>query len=205
DLLMRAGLASCRARVRLSMTGGSGSLLDRSSGSDRVIWMLASRIAADPDSISAEFATFPRNEKSPLVGLKCASYAENLLALDRAQRRGFDESLFFNTSGHLCEFATGNVFLVSNQRLLTPSLDTGCLPGVARAVVIRLASAAGMECSELHLRRADLDSADEVFLTSALRGPLAVKRIENREMPVQLITNQLRRQWKDAVFEQNAL
>jgi branched-subunit amino acid aminotransferase/4-amino-4-deoxychorismate lyase len=199
QLLQRAGHGRGQARIRLAVTAGSGGLADLASGADRLVWMAAMPVADAPASVALDVAPWPRNERAALVGLKCASYAENLLALDQARRAGFDETLFFNTAGELCEAATANVFLVRGGVLLTPPLASGCLAGVTRGVVLELAARHGIACEEVVLRRADLDAAQEVVLTAATRGPVAVARIGARHLPPPQLGGHLRGLWEAAV------
>ena len=199
ELLEKNGLHTGRARIRLTLTSGSGKIDNLAPGADRLLWMTSSTIPQAPETMAVCIAPFPRNEHSPLAGLKCASYAENLVALDRAWRDGFHETLFFNTAAHLCEAATANVFLVKDGELLTPSLDSGCLPGVTRGVVLEIASSLGIPCRESRLIAADLHSADGVFLTSSTRGPIAVPRIESRELPPCALAATIRRAWHGKV------
>ncbi len=145
--------------------------------------MTAAPLVARPASLRLMLSPWRRNEHSPLAGLKCASYAENLLALDHARRLGFNETIFLNTAGELCEAAMANVFIVRDGALFTPALDSGCLPGVAREVMIAVAARAGVACHEARLDIAALAAADEVFLTSAVRGPVAACRIDSRVLP----------------------
>jgi branched-chain amino acid aminotransferase len=197
-----AALGGGRFRIRLTLTGGSGPLHDLSLGADH-LWMLAaSPVVEAPATPSVNISPFIRNERSPLVGLKCTSYAENLVALDHARRLGFGETLFFNNAGHLCEAATANVFLVKHGSLRTPALDCGCLPGITRAVVIGLAARLGIPCGETRLTLADLDSADGIFLTSSIRGVTGVTRLKERDLPPCDITAALRRAWEDAVRDE---
>jgi branched-chain amino acid aminotransferase len=192
-----------RVRIRLTLTGGSGPLHDLSHGADH-LWMLAaSPVAEAPAPTSVNVSPFTRNEHSPLAGLKCASYAENLVALDHAGRLGFGETLFFNKAGHLCEAATANVFLVKEGTLRTPALDCGCLPGITRAVVIGLAARLGIPCMETRLTTDDLHSADGMFLTSSIRGVTGVTRLEQRTLPPCAVTATLRRAWDEAVHDES--
>ena len=147
---------------------------------------------------SANLAPWLRNERSPLAGLKCASYAENLAALDHASRLGFEETLFLNTRGHLCEAATANLFLVRNARLLTPSLASGCLPGITRGVVVELAAQHGIPCEQGDLSEEDLHTAEELFLTSSIRGLMGVSLFEKRTLPPGPVTHFLREAWNEA-------
>jgi len=197
-LLQLAGHGAGRARIRLTVTAGTGPLTDVASGADRSVWMAAAPLAEPPASLAVTVAPWPRNERGALAGLKCAAYAENLVALDLARRAGFDETLFFNTAGDLCEAATANVFVVSEGVLRTPPLASGCLAGVTRAVVLDLAAAQGMACEEVALRRFDLDRADELWLTSATRGPVAVSRIGARQLARPRLGMRLRGLWEAA-------
>lgn len=205
DLLQHNHLGTGRARIRLALTAGSGAMGDTSLGGDRLHWMTATAAAEPPPTTSVNVSPFTRNERSPLAGLKCASYAENHLALDHARRLGYEETLFFNNSGHLCEAATSNVFLVTGGTLRTPSLDCGCLPGITRAVVIGLAARLGIPCMETRLSADDLHAADGIFLTSSIRGVMSVSRLDDRKLPPCETTTMLRKAWDQAVREETGI
>lgn len=187
-LLERAGLAAGRARVRLALSAGAGDLRCLEPGNDALLWMTATACPPAPESMALVTADFPRNERSPLSGIKCASYAENLIALDQARRAGADESLFYNTRGELCEAATANVFLVRDGEVLTPPLRSGCLPGTMRARVM-----ARIAVKEQSLTAADVAAAEELFVTSATRGVVPVVRVDGRVLPAGPVAAGLKR------------
>lgn len=195
-LMARSGMTRGDVRIRLAVSGGEGSLANLTPGADRMVWMMASPATAAPDPLEVAVSPWRRNEQGALAGLKCASFAENLVALDHARRAGFGETLFLNTAGELCEAATANVFLVSGGGVRTPSLASGCLAGIARGVVLGLLRASGQACEEGRLTAADLAAADEVFLTSAVRGPMAVARVEQRALPASGVAKCLREAWR---------
>ena len=199
ELLARTGTTRGDVRVRLAVSGGEGSLADLTPGADRMAWMTASPATAAREPLEVAVSPWRRNEQGALAGLKCASYAENLVALDHARRAGFGETLFLNTAGELCEAATANVFLVSGGVVRTPALVSGCLAGIARGVVLGLLRASGQACEEGRLTAADLAVADEVFLTSAVRGPVAVARVDQRMLPACGAANHLGEAWRLAV------
>jgi len=199
ELLRKNGLALGRARLRLTMTAGSGSIFDKAAGKDAKTWITATPVEEPPKTIEVVVSPWQRNASSPLAGLKTASYAENILALDHARNAGFGETLFFNTEGNLCEAATSNVFLVQGNRILTPSLESGCLPGVARSVIIRLIRSSGRECLETSLGETDVKSADEIFLTSAIRGPVPVSRLGDRKFHATQAAESIRARWIDEI------
>ena len=200
ELVHRNELTSGRARIRLAITGGSGTLRHLALGPDHLVWMTAVPAPDAPLTTSANLSPWLRNERSPLAGLKCASYAENLAALEHAYQLGFEETLFLNTRGNLCEAATANLFLVRNARLLTPSPASGCLPGITRGVVIGLAAQHGIPCEEGDLSEEDLHAAEELFLTSSIRGLTGVSLFEKRTFPPGPMTRFLREAWHEAAL-----
>ncbi len=196
ELLERNGLTAGRARLRLVLTAGAGGIFSRARAADAVTLMTASAADEAPESVAVMISPWRRNLESPLAGLKTANYGDNILALDHARSLGFGETIFLNTAGALCEAAASNVFLVKGGRVLTPPPESGCLPGVARAVVIRLARGMGLECVELPLERMDLENADEIFLTSAIRGPVPVSRLGGRAFPATPVAEAVRMAWQ---------
>lgn len=195
ELLQRNALTTGRARIRLTLTGGSGPLHELALGADHALWLTATPAAPTRPTTTANLSPWRRNEHSPLAGMKCAAYAENLVALEHAARLGFEETVMPNLAGHLCEAATANLFLVKDGRLLTPTLASGCLPGITRAVVIELAETLGIPCEARELSLADLHAADEVMLTSAMRGPTGMTRFEDRNFTAGPVTGALREAW----------
>jgi branched-chain amino acid aminotransferase len=190
ELLTRNGLDNGNARLRLTATAGRGPANDLTRGTDALMWLAAFPAVEISTAMSVCLSPWPRNERSPLAGLKTACYAENVFALDHARRLGFDETLILNTAGKLCEFATANLFLVRNGTVLTPSLDSGCLPGIGRQVILDLATG-----KERTLTMSDLDAADEIFLTSATRGPVPVVQFGERSFSPGKTTANLRAKW----------
>jgi branched-chain amino acid aminotransferase len=156
------GLAD--GRLRLTVTGGVAPL-----GSDRGDARPSAIVAATamvPWPPTTEIVVVPwrRNEHGATAGLKTTSYAENVIALAYAHERNAGEALFLNTAGHLCEGTGTNVFLVLDGELVTPSLASGCLAGITRALVLELTGA--RECT---VPGDALNAATEVFLTSSTR------------------------------------
>ncbi len=188
ELLEKDDLAHGPARVRLTLTAGSV------AGADGLTFVQAARLPETPAFVAAIISPWPRNERSPLAGLKCASYAENLLALDVARQAGCSEAIFFNTAGHLCEAAMANVFVVLDGRLVTPPLASGCLPGVARSLVLELSGA-----DEADVTVEDLARAEAMFLTSATRGPVPVRQLDGREFPGSDLIDRVVALWRAAL------
>ena len=111
--------------------------------------------------------------------------------------------LIVDEDGAALEASRANVFAVRNGALFTPPLDGRILPGIARARVLELAAASGIEVHETALRRADLLAADEVFLTGSVRGVEPAASLDGAALagagPVAgALATELRRVWLGA-------
>jgi branched-chain amino acid aminotransferase len=106
----------------------------------------------------------------------------NLTWLESAQWRGFDEVILLNERGEVAECTSANIFVVNEGQVSTPPLFSGCLPGVTRATLLEDVRVAGIEIAEETLMSADLESADEVFVTSTTRELLPVASIEGLKL-----------------------
>lgn len=105
-----------------------------------------------------------RTSSAAVSSHKSSHYAENLMAAAEARRAGADEALLLTEVGHLSEGTGSNVFHVVDGELRTPSLSTGCLPGIAREMVMEWC-----EVHEVEDAAHVVQGAQEVFLTSSTR------------------------------------
>ncbi len=123
-----------------------------------------------------------RHAASPFAGTKILSWSMNLTWLETAQRRGFDEVILLNERGEVAECTSANIFAANGNQVWTPPLHSGCLPGITREVVLGEVRVPGVSIGEKTLRLEDLESADEVFITSTTRDLLPVIEIEGRTL-----------------------
>jgi branched-chain amino acid aminotransferase len=141
----------------------------------REVLVTAEAFVDEDPGIRVRMCSFPVNQKSPLAGVKGTSYAENTWILNHF---GADEVIRPNTRGELCEGCISNVFFVRGKKVMTPSLETGCLPGVMRDEIMdRIEVEEGAWPMEV------LEEADEIWFSNALRRLRYVKTIDHREMP----------------------
>lgn len=166
------------ARVRITVTAGVGALGPVRDGAAPTV-LVAAGVLEPPSATTAVCTVpWPSNERSPLAGVKSTSRGEGVVALAHARARGCSEALHADTAGRLCEGTASNVFLVLDGALVTPSLATGCLPGVTRELVLELTDA-----EEADVPMSALERASEVFLTSTGRGVQGVHRVDDRDLP----------------------
>jgi branched-chain amino acid aminotransferase len=149
---------------------------DRGSAGPTLVVAVA-ELAPPASSVAVATVPWPRNERGALAGLKTTSYAENVVALAHARAEGAAEAIFADTTGRLCEGTGSNIFVVLDGRALTPSLGSGCLAGVSRALVLEWTDA-----QEADLPLEVLARADEVFLTSTTREVQPVHAVDGRQL-----------------------
>ena len=105
-----------------------------------------------------------------LSNLKTCNSLIYVLAGIFKNQNALDEVMILNQHGFLCESISSNVFVVYDRKLYTPSLNEGCIGGVMRQVVMRLANENGIELVEAQINPDILNEADEIFITNAAKG-----------------------------------
>jgi len=164
-------------RLRVTLTSGTGPLGSaRNSGASTLV-VAAARSSRWPSATTLAMSPWPRNERSPLAGLKSTSYAENVLALAHATSLGAGEALLGNLAGQVCEGTGSNVFVVADGQITTPPLASGCLAGITRALVLEWCADAGIEIDQRPMALADLGGAQEIFITSSTRDVHPVEAV----------------------------
>ena len=158
-----------RYRIRVTLTGGVNQLGGGREQGDVMVTAQAADSASGGDSAKLAWVPFVINERAATAGVKSTSYADHVLAYRHALNAGADEALMLNSQGHLAEGSMSNVFVVKDGVVQTPSLASGCLPGVTRQLVIALCADLDLPIKECQLGAQDIDRADEIFLTSSLR------------------------------------
>jgi len=133
---------------------------------------------------------------SKYSGTKVASWSFNLNWYEEAHERGFDEVLLLNEHENIAECTSANLFAVFGDQLVTPPLTSGCLPGITRALLLELNAANAVERD---LKLADLERADELFITSTTRDLLPVIEIEG----LKIKTGHAARDRMQAAFSQH--
>ena len=172
------GQSYAYGRIRVTYTAGISPLGSGRDTKSPTLVVVVAEAQPYPRATKAVVVPWPRNHRGAVAGLKTTSYAENVVALAYAEARGASEAVFANTAGNLCEGTGTNVFYVIDGELRTPTLGSGCLAGVTRALLLEWYG--GREIDEpIDV----LASAEEVFLVSTTRDVQAVTRCDDRELP----------------------
>ena len=165
--------------VRLTITRGVGlrGLVPAGNPNPTVLITVTAGIPYEESlyatGLRAVLLPWPRNERSPLTGVKSLNRLEDVLGARAAAQAGADEGLFLNTAGFLAEGTRSNVFLVRGGRILTPPEDAGLLPGVTRRQLLLHGIA-----KEERLTAQDLLEAEEAFLTNSILEVAPLVRVD---------------------------
>tara|TARA_B100000287_G_scaffold192206_1_gene181372 strand:+ start:3578 stop:4492 length:915 start_codon:yes stop_codon:yes gene_type:complete len=137
-----------------------------------------------PDGVSCRMSSWTRQEDRslPLRGKISGAYITSSLAKTEASLSGFDEALLLNSQGKVSEASGMNLFIVRNNKLITPGVDQDILEGITRASVIELAKDLGIEVIERPVDKTELLISDEVFLTGTAAKITPIKRIESTDL-----------------------
>lgn len=122
--------------------------------------------------------TTRRNEQSPLSRIKSLNYLDSILARQEAAARGADDAVMLNSRGLVAEATAATLVLLLDGRLVTPRVEDGALPGIARSLILERGSVEACAVSV-----ADLHRAEALFLSNSL-GLRAVTDIAGRAVPL---------------------
>jgi branched-chain amino acid aminotransferase len=151
-----------------------------------------------------------RTRRNPVEALspdiKSGNYLNNILGVSEAVELGADDCLMLNPAGMVTEASNSNVFFVIDDRLVTPSFESGILRGITKSAIQQIGDEQGLKLHDARLPASELSKATECFVTSATREvmPVAAIRLENgewRELPPGggQVTRRLATAYKDFV------
>jgi branched-chain amino acid aminotransferase len=181
-------------RVRVTWTGGLSPLgSDRGDGPPTLV-VVAAPMDPWPDTAAVCSVPWPRNERGALAGLKTTSYGENVRALAFARSQGCSEAVFANLQDNLCEGTGTNVFYVIDGELRTPTLASGCLAGITRALILDWYGATEVDEPIEVLT----EQASEIFLSSTTRDVQAIHSWNDRDLGAPgPVTTEVRKAWRE--------
>ncbi|BEP16119.1 aminodeoxychorismate lyase [Acidothermaceae bacterium B102] len=180
ELLAAEGgaLAGGPARLRITLTGGPAPYGSERGEEGPTVLVTVAPGKVWPATCDVAVVPWTRNENAPTAGAKTTSYADNVVALAEAHRRGAAEAIFANTRGELCEGTGSNVFVGIGGLLYTPPLSSGCLAGITRELLLEWTDA-----REKTLSVEALSRADEAFLASSTRDVQPIRMVDGVVLP----------------------
>ncbi|MDU5107891.1 aminotransferase class IV [Clostridium sp.] len=143
---------------------------------------------------SLKLSNINRNSKSKLTYIKSTNYLDNILQREEALKRGYDEVLFLNEKGFVAEGSVSNIFLIKENKIYTPKVESGLLPGVVRKFIID-----EFNVIEKEIIIEDLFNADEIFITNSLLGVMGISKLEDKILSKNKITIRIREKYEEII------
>ena len=116
-----------------------------------------------------EIAKVRRNETSPFTYIKSLNYGDNIVAKRKAKERGIDEPIFLNSYGELTEGATTNIFFCHGDKIYTPPVASGLLPGIMREWIVE-----NISVEEYKIYFDYIKEFDEMFISNSVLGIMPI-------------------------------
>ncbi len=180
-------------------------LIDANGGGDLYVYLQVSRGAefgrnhAFPAGIEPTVFAFcgplpPPNPQALEHGIACITASDtrwarcdiksvallaNVLLRQQAVEAGAAETILLR-DGWLTDASASTVYVVIDGQIRVPPNSTRLLPGTTRSLVEELADAHGIDRRTVSVSERDLRTADEVWLTAATRGVLAVTTLDGQ-------------------------
>lgn len=177
------------AYIRLVVTRGAGDLgLNPKKCSRPTIIVITDTIAlhkseAKEKGITAILSWVKRDPVDATSHeIKSLNYLNSILAKIEANISGVDEAICLDKNGFICEGVAENIFIIKNQKILTPPSYTGALPGITAEAVMKLARTLGYEVIEKNITPYELFNAEEVFFTGTAAEIVPVREINKRQI-----------------------
>jgi branched-chain amino acid aminotransferase len=177
-------LESARARITVFRNAG-GFYLPK----DRNVSWLITVSALENKTYGFENATYEVDlfkdfhiTAQLLSTIKTTNRLVNITGSIFADENGLDNCLLLNDSKNVIEALQGNLFMLAGNQLVTPPLTDGCLNGIMRKQLLKLAKEIdGIEVSETTISPFDLQKADELFITNVIKGIQPVTKYRKKE------------------------
>lgn len=120
--------------------------------------------------------------KQLLSTLKTNNKIIQITASIFAQENQLDSCLLINENKNVIEATNGNLFMLLNDQLITPPLSEGCLNGIMRKQILKIAKEHGdIEVVEKEISPFDLQKADELFVTNVIIGIQPITKYRKKE------------------------
>ncbi|QKI88927.1 aminodeoxychorismate lyase [Thiomicrorhabdus xiamenensis] len=129
---------------------------------------------ADTAALQLHLCQTSAGSNRSLAGMKHLNRLENVLARHELMRNDWQEGVMCTDSGEVVSATQANLYLISAQKVTTPRLDLSGVAGTVRNALPEMLASHGWQWEERNMQLRDLLSAEEVFLSNAVRGIMPV-------------------------------
>mgnify|MGYP005648261353 FL=1 len=134
------------------------------------------------EGMSLVVSDYRRSTSCPISRHKSTNLLKSIFLKEEANKKAAHETIILNTDGHVAECVVSNIFMVSGESIVTPSLDTNILPGITRKTVLDICRDSSIPVSEECFEIDRLVNSDEVFITNSLMEIMPVSKIDDSKI-----------------------
>ena len=191
------------AYVRLNVSAGMGEIGLQATPYETPTTIMFMKPLPKTNHLEKEgvILNIPRNTPEGSFRMKSHHFLNNILAKQEVGADMSKEGIFFTKEGYLAEGVVSNIFFVKNEKIFTPSIDTGILDGITRDFIFTILDDISWEYKEGFYKKEELLSADEVFVTNSVQGIVPIGRIGDRIYKDRDITEMLIKRYERATRE----
>ena len=122
------------------------------------------------------------SEKETVYGTKISgNYANSILAMYDARKKGYDEALMLDFNGFVSEGPAENIFIVKNNNLIAPS-SRSALPGITKNSILEIGKDLSIKSYEKKVRLKEVKNADELFFCGTLTEVAPIASIDGKKV-----------------------
>jgi len=143
---------------------------------------------------------------TPIQAKMGGNYLNSVLATQDAKQKGFDEAIMLDQSGNVSEAPGENIFLVKNNKLITPTLNASALDGITQNSIITLVKDMNLKVKARKVSKKELKFADEIFLSGTAAEITPIIKLDKKKIgdgKVGKITKSLMTSYADIVTNKN--
>jgi branched-chain amino acid aminotransferase len=136
----------------------------------------------------------------PHVAKATGIYLNSMLAVQEANRGGYEEAILLTQDGYIADGSGENIFVIKDGVIATPDLSASILPGITRDSIIQIAEDLGYPVVQKQLIRTDLYLADEVFMCGTAAEVAPIREVDDHVIgPPGPVTQQIQQAYLDTV------
>ncbi|RYY14588.1 MAG: hypothetical protein EOO04_29980, partial [Chitinophagaceae bacterium] len=173
------------ARIRLAFFRTNGGLYDPEHHRPNVLiqaWPLPPHAGTlNINGLTTGVYKLARKSCDAFSNIKSASHLPYVMAALHAKQMKWNDAFVLNAYDRISDSSIANVFIISQKKLYTPPLAEGCIAGITRRFLLRELPQYGFDIEEKPLSIADIENADECFLTNAISGIRWVKEFGDKQ------------------------
>jgi branched-chain amino acid aminotransferase len=138
----------------------------------------------DKNGIRAGISSWRKfsDQSTPPLAKMGGNYLNSILATQECKRNGYDEAVLLDLHSNLSEAPGENIFIVKNNTIITPPLESSALEGITRDSVMKIAEDLGYATKEKTITRGEAYLADEIFLTGTAAEITPVISIDGKKI-----------------------